>query len=84
MITLSQSPRPRVRWSTHWQHILLLLAVMVGGSLFGVSFTLFPLRPSEPYIGVAILLGVGAALVWTVLYLLRPVQPEQSRRSSRK
>lgn len=76
--------RPPVRWSTHWQHILLVIAVVVGGSLFGFSFVLWPLRPVERIIGAVVLLGVAAVLVWLATYLTRPLPPAPSRRTSRR
>ena len=71
-------------WSTHWQHILFVLSVVVGGSLFGVSYALWPLRPIERALGVAIVVGVVAVLVWLVIYLLRPVQRPPRRGASRR
>lgn len=85
MSALSNRPtRPPVRWSTHWQHILMVLAVVVGGSLFGLSFALWPLRPVERVLGGAIMVGVLAVLVWVGAYLARPVAQESKRPGTRR
>ena len=78
--TPARPPRPPVRWATHSQHILFVVAVTVGGLLFGISYTLWPLSPYERFVGVGVLLVV--AFVWfkVVTYLARPVEVPRTRR----
>lgn len=76
----SRPSRPPVRWATHSQHILFVVAVTVGGLLFGISYTLWPLVAYERWLGVGVLLVV--AFVWfkVVTHLLRPVEVPRTRR----
>ena len=70
----SRDPRPAVRWSLHSMQILMVIAVVVGGTLFGLAFTLWPTGWVDRVLGAAILLGVAACVVWVVAYLSRPVE----------
>lgn len=73
-------PRPPVRWATHSQHILFVVAVTIGGLGFGLSFTLWPLKPYERFVGIAVLAVVGYVWLRTVTYLRRPVEAPRGPR----
>lgn len=77
--TSSRPPRPPVRWATHSQHILFMVAVTVGGLLFGISYTLWPLSPVERWIGVGVLVVVAGIWVRVATYLVRPVEVPRGR-----
>lgn len=77
----SRPSRPPVRWATHNQHILFVVAATVGGLLFGVSYTVWPLSPVERWIGVGVLVVVAGIWVRVASYLVRPVEePRRTRR----
>ncbi len=88
----SPAPRPEpsrtrqpVRWSTHSQLIALIVVATLGGTMFGVAFAVWPQSDVERVLGVLILAGVLALLVWVAVYLRRPVggsqRPDGGRRT---
>lgn len=66
-------PRPPITWATHSMHIMLVVAVVIGGTGFGLAFAVWPTSTFERILGIGVLGVVATAVVMAVNYVLRPV-----------
>ncbi|MFC6154667.1 hypothetical protein [Nocardioides yefusunii] len=67
-------PRPPIAWATHSMHIMMVVAVTLGGTGFGLAFALWPTSSFERILGIAVLAAVAATWVTALNYVLRPVE----------
>lgn len=54
-------------------HIMMVLSVAIGGTLFGLAFALWPQGSVDVVIGIVLLAAVAALAAWVVHHLMRPV-----------
>lgn len=69
----ARPPRHPITWATHSMHLMMVLAVLVGGTLFGLAFAVWPQSTFDLWLGRAILAGVAALAGWALWFLSRPV-----------